>query len=94
MFILTWNRCCIVMFLAAILNTGTSQVSETHPKANSIKPAGLEDAPTPATNRSTTVHSRITKKHNILTQVEMEFSLYFLKHSSFTHRLGFGKSVL
>ncbi|TNM85871.1 dickkopf-related protein 2 [Takifugu rubripes] len=69
MLFLTWNRCCVVMFLVAILNMGTSQVSETRPKANSIKPAGLEDAPTPATNRSTTAHSRITKKYNILKQV-------------------------
>ncbi|CAG11480.1 unnamed protein product [Tetraodon nigroviridis] len=74
---------------------GTSQVSETRPKANSIKPAGLEEVPTPATNRSTTVHSRITKKHNILTQVIMHFSLRYLKNcTSFTRRLGIGKSKL
>lgn len=65
------------MFLVAILNTGTSQVSETRPKANSIKPAGLEDAPTPATNRSTTAHSRITKKYNILKQVFWFFIALF-----------------
>lgn len=71
MLILTWNRCCAVLFLVATLKTGTSQVPEARPKANSIKPVLLEEAPTPATNRSTTVHSRITKKHNILTQVTL-----------------------
>lgn len=69
MLVLTWTRCCAVMFLVAALKMGTSQVSETRPKANSIKPVGLEETPTPATNRSTTVHSRVTKKHNILAQV-------------------------
>lgn len=57
------------MFLVAALKTGTSQVSEARPKANSIKPALSEETPTPATNRSTTAHSGITKKYNILTQV-------------------------
>lgn len=69
MVVLTWNRCCIVMFLVATLKTGTSQISEARPKANSIKPALLEESPTPATNRSATVHSGITKKYNILAQV-------------------------
>lgn len=59
------------MFLVATLKTGTSQVSEARPKANSIKPVLLEETPTPATNRSTTVHSRITKKYNILAQVTL-----------------------
>lgn len=71
MLILTWNRCCAVLFLVATLKTGTSQVPEARPKANSIKPVLLEETPTPATNRSTTVHSRITKKHNILSQVTL-----------------------
>ncbi|XP_035516846.1 dickkopf-related protein 2 [Morone saxatilis] len=68
MLVLTWNRCCAVMFLVAILKTGTSQVSEARPKANSIKPALSEETPTPATDRSVTVHSGITKKYNILAQ--------------------------
>ena len=57
------------MFLVATLKTGTSQVSEARPKANSIKPVLSEETPTPATNRSTTAHSGVTKKYNILTQV-------------------------
>lgn len=64
MLVSTWNRCCVAMFLVATLRTGTSQVSEARPKANSIKPALLEESPTPATNRS----AAVTKKHNILTQ--------------------------
>uniref|UniRef100_A0A672YED7 Dickkopf WNT signaling pathway inhibitor 2 n=1 Tax=Sphaeramia orbicularis TaxID=375764 RepID=A0A672YED7_9TELE len=65
----TWNRCCVVMFVVATLRTGTSQVSEARPKANSIKPALSEETPTPATNRTAIAHSGITKKHNILAQV-------------------------
>lgn len=62
------------MFLVTTLKTGTSQVSETRPKANSIKPVLLEETPTPATNRSTTIHSRITKKYNIFAQVTLILS--------------------
>lgn len=69
MVVSTWNRCCVVMFFVATLRTGTFQVSEARPKANSIKPALLEESPTPATNHSDTAHSGITKKHNILNQV-------------------------
>lgn len=69
MLVLTWNRCCVVMFLVATLQTGTSYGSDARPKANSIKPALLDEAPTPATNRSSPGHSGITKKYNILTQV-------------------------
>ncbi|KAF7660425.1 hypothetical protein LDENG_00282050 [Lucifuga dentata] len=69
MLVFTWNRCCVLIFLVAVLRMGTSQVSEARPKANSIKPALLEEPPTPATNRSAGVHSGITKKYNILTQV-------------------------
>ncbi|XP_041837890.1 dickkopf-related protein 2 [Melanotaenia boesemani] len=65
MLVSTWNRCCAVMFLVASLRTGTSQVSEARPKANSIKPGHLEETPIPATNRSAV----ITKKHNILPQL-------------------------
>lgn len=61
MLVSTWNRYCVVVFLVATLRTGTSQVSEARPKANSIKPGQLEEIPTPATNRSATV----AKKHNI-----------------------------
>ncbi|XP_030594839.1 dickkopf-related protein 2 [Archocentrus centrarchus] len=61
MLVSTWIRYCVVVFLVATLRTGTSQVSEARPKANSIKPGQLEEIPTPATNRSSTV----TKKHNI-----------------------------
>ncbi|CAK6958547.1 dickkopf-related protein 2 isoform X1 [Scomber scombrus] len=68
MLVSTWNRYCAVMFLVATLRTGTSQVSEARPKANSIKPALLEETPTPATNRSATVHTGITKKYNVLAQ--------------------------
>uniref|UniRef100_A0A4W6C8X0 Dickkopf WNT signaling pathway inhibitor 2 n=1 Tax=Lates calcarifer TaxID=8187 RepID=A0A4W6C8X0_LATCA len=68
MLVSTWNRCCVVMFLVAALRTGTSQVSEARPKANSIKPSLLEETPTPATNRSAAAHSGVTKKHNILAQ--------------------------
>lgn len=57
------------MFLVAALRTGTCQVSEARPKANSIKPALLGETPTPATNRSAAAHSGIPKKHNILAQV-------------------------
>ncbi|XP_026160277.1 dickkopf-related protein 2 [Mastacembelus armatus] len=64
----TWNRCCVVMFLVATLRTGTSQVSEARPKANSIKPALLEETPTPTTNRSAAVYSGTTKKINIRAQ--------------------------
>ncbi|KAK1886081.1 Dickkopf-related protein 2 [Dissostichus eleginoides] len=67
MLVLTWNRCCVVVFLVASLKTGTSQVSEARPKANLIKPALSEESPTPATNR--TAHTGITKKHNALAQV-------------------------
>ncbi|KAF3852547.1 hypothetical protein F7725_005902 [Dissostichus mawsoni] len=66
MLVLTWNRCCVVVFLVASLKTGTSQVSEARPKANVIKPALSEESPTPATNR--TAHTGITKKHNALAQ--------------------------
>ncbi|XP_034086077.1 dickkopf-related protein 2 isoform X1 [Gymnodraco acuticeps] len=66
MLVLTWNRCCVVVFLVASLKTGTSQVSEARPKANLIKPALSEESPTPATNR--TAHIGITKKHNVLAQ--------------------------
>nr|XP_019956709.1 PREDICTED: dickkopf-related protein 2 isoform X2 [Paralichthys olivaceus] len=69
MLVSAWNRCCVVMFLVAALRTGASQVSETRPKANSIKPGLVDEAPTPATNQSSTVHIGITKKHHILTQV-------------------------
>lgn len=70
MLIPTWNRCCALMFLVAALRTGTSQVLEAaRPKANSIKPALLEETPTPPTNRSATVHTGVTKKHSILAQV-------------------------
>ncbi|XP_062243196.1 dickkopf-related protein 2 [Platichthys flesus] len=68
MLVFAWNRCCVVMFLVAALRTGTSQVSETRPKANSIKPGSVDEAPTTATNRSSAVHIGITKKHHILTQ--------------------------
>ncbi|XP_035491844.1 dickkopf-related protein 2 isoform X1 [Scophthalmus maximus] len=69
MLIPTWNRCCALMFLVAALRTGTSQVLEAaRPKANSIKPALLEETPTPPTNRSATVHTGVTKKHSILAQ--------------------------
>ncbi|XP_054461167.1 dickkopf-related protein 2 [Anoplopoma fimbria] len=68
MLVLTWNRCCAVVFLVATLKTGTTQVSEAHPKANLIKPALLGETPTPPTNRSDTVHLGITKKYNILAQ--------------------------
>lgn len=61
MVVSAWNRYCVVVFLVTALRTGTSQVSEARPKANSIKPGQLEEIPTPATNRSATV----TKKHNI-----------------------------
>ncbi|XP_063331315.1 dickkopf-related protein 2-like [Pelmatolapia mariae] len=61
MVVSAWNRYCVVVFLLTALRTGTSQVSEARPKANSIKPGQLEEIPTPATNRSATV----TKKHNI-----------------------------
>lgn len=80
MLVLTWNRCCVVMFLVATLKTGTSQVSETRPKANSIKPALLGETPTPATNRSTTVHSGITKKYNVLVQVIFKLFNYVRIH--------------
>ncbi|KAI4833479.1 hypothetical protein KUCAC02_016377 [Chaenocephalus aceratus] len=66
MLVLTWNRCCVVVFLVASLKTGTSQVSEARPKANLIKPALSEESPTPATNH--TAHIGITKKHNVLAQ--------------------------
>uniref|UniRef100_A0A3Q3KPB1 Uncharacterized protein n=1 Tax=Monopterus albus TaxID=43700 RepID=A0A3Q3KPB1_MONAL len=69
MLVPTWSRCCVVMFLVATLGTGTSQVSEARPKANFIKPALLEETPTPTTNRSATAHSGSTKKYNILAQV-------------------------
>lgn len=61
MVVSAWNRYCVVVFLVTALRTGTSQVSEARPKANSIKPGQVEEIPTPATNRSATV----TKKHNI-----------------------------
>ncbi|XP_016890593.1 dickkopf-related protein 2 isoform X2 [Cynoglossus semilaevis] len=66
---ITWNSCCLVVLLVAALRTGTSQVSEARPKANSIKPAVLGETTTPATNRTTAVHPGTTKKHNILAQV-------------------------
>ncbi|KAK2918873.1 dickkopf-related protein 2 [Channa argus] len=69
MLVPAWNRCCAVMFLVASLRTGTSQVSEVRPKANAIKPAVLQESPTPSTNRSATAHSGITKKHSIISQV-------------------------
>lgn len=65
----SWNRCCAVLLLVAALKTGTCQAADARPKANSIKPVLLDETPTPSTNRSTTVHSRITKKYNILAQV-------------------------
>lgn len=71
MLVPSWNRCCAVLFLVVALKTGTCQVPEARPKANSIKPVLQGETPTPSTNRSTTVHSRITKKYNILAQVSL-----------------------
>ena len=83
MLVLTWNRCCVVVFLVATLKTGTSQVSEARPKANLIKPGLSEETPTAAPNRSVTVHTGITKKYNILAQV-----IDYLE--AFTHSLRLG----
>ncbi|KAG7221849.1 hypothetical protein INR49_017025 [Caranx melampygus] len=79
MLVSTRNRCCVLMFLVAALRTGTSQVSEARPKANSIKPALLGETPTPATNRSAAVHSGITKKHNILAQSNTRTDIIFAR---------------
>nr|XP_015799185.2 dickkopf-related protein 2 isoform X1 [Nothobranchius furzeri] len=63
MLVSTWNRYCVVMFLIASVKTGASQV-EARPKANSIKPAGLEETPAPAANRS----APAIKKHRVIPQ--------------------------
>lgn len=57
------------MVLVATLRTGTTLLSEAHPKANLIKPALSGGTPTPATNLSDAVHLGITKKHYTLAQV-------------------------
>ncbi|CAL8331580.1 unnamed protein product [Lota lota] len=60
----------VLALLVATVRMGTSQRPEARSKANSIKSALLEEAPTPETNRTATLHSAgIPKKHNILTQV-------------------------
>lgn len=69
------------MFLVATLKPAEPQVSEVRPKVNSIKL--LEEAPTAAPNRSTTIHSGITKKYNILAQVRLlETCLTTFTHSA------------
>lgn len=84
---ITWNSCCLVVLLVAALRTGTSQVSEARPKANSIKPAVLGETTTPATNRTTAVHPGTTKKHNILAQVILViYSSELFKIESSTER--------
>lgn len=84
---ITWNSCCLVVLLVAALRTGTSQVSEARPKANSIKPAVLGETTTPATNRTTAVHPGTTKKHNILAQVILViYSSELFKNESSTER--------
>ncbi|KAM8843623.1 dickkopf-related protein 2 isoform 1-T1 [Synchiropus picturatus] len=64
----SWNRCWLAVFLLTTLRTVTPQAPETRPKANSIKTVLTERTPTPATNRSATLHSGIPKKFNILAQ--------------------------
>ncbi|XP_056137007.1 dickkopf-related protein 2 [Lampris incognitus] len=65
----TWSRCCILVLLVAWMRLGTCQRSAARSKANAIKSALPDAAPTPAaTNRSAAVHSGITKKYNILAQ--------------------------
>lgn len=67
MLVLTGNRyLSIFVLLVAVLWMGASQNLEARSKANSIKSALMDEAPTPATNRSATLHSGITKKHNNL----------------------------
>ncbi|KAM6972282.1 dickkopf-related protein 2 [Aplochiton taeniatus] len=67
MLVLTGNRYwSIFVLLVAVLRMGASQKLEARSKANSIKSALMDEAPTPATNRSATLRSGITKKHNVL----------------------------
>ncbi|KAJ3614447.1 hypothetical protein NHX12_018020, partial [Muraenolepis orangiensis] len=60
----------VLALLVATVRMGTSQRPEARSKANSIKSALLEEAPTPETNRTAAaLHGAgVPKKHHILTQ--------------------------